>query len=75
MNITRTCSSHAWLRRILLHEYLQGESRAQGLLAEGSRKVGGLPSSLFSQISLLLAPWHDRLPVSVLAELSVKQMP
>lgn len=58
MSITRACSSRAWLRSILLHEDLQVESGAQGVLGEGSREVGGLPGSLFPQSSLLLAAGH-----------------
>lgn len=60
MSITQACSSRAWLRSILLHEDLQVESGAQGVLGEGSREVGGLPGSLFPQSSLLLTAGHVR---------------
>jgi len=69
VSITRAGSSHTWLRSVLSHEDLQGESRAQGVLGEGSREVGGLPDSLLPQSSLLLPQGTSGLLVSVLAEL------
>lgn len=60
VSTTWACSSRAWPRSILSHEDLQGERRAQGVLGEGSREVGGLSGSLFPQSSLLLTAGHVR---------------
>lgn len=71
---TRVCSSCARLRSILCKD-LQGESRAQMVWGEGTGRWVGCQAPSFPKAASCSLRGTSGLPVSVLAELSIKQIP